>query len=378
MLKILSIIKIATKSKDTFYIIFVLDRGNEYQMTNLDLSTEIKLMDSLEDFVLKKIKFPYGDLTERNNYFWSLTGDKENAPEPYKYEITESDKQHIYNSHAEGEYKETEQQRTRRESPIQLASLSNEPVEIPEIDRLPRYYDDILTAIKNFQTYVQSQSSNTVDKNTFKQAQKLRKKAFHIYSLHNDCRTLESVPPEIYINFERLRSGRQQVLTANIIKQAYVEYVAQTLNDEQKRKKISNITTAYIIDDLRREAIPSVKQALIDAYTTRINEIQIYRSRLNIHREKAIILPSYIDNGASIPLSKKEIAFFEKENNRLDARIKDYEDRIKVLTGGKKATRTSHKKRKYQIQNNECLKQKKIGDDSLYDLIKKIAKENRG
>lgn len=252
----------------------------------LKINKHIELINKLEDFVLKKIKYPHGDPRGYLEYFKSLETNISRDHSEYSYEITEIDKQNIYAFHSLGGYKETEQQKKYRETAIQQIIASDDPndtVEIPLNDRLPRYYDDILNDIRQFYSYIESQQSISL-----KQVEKLRKKAFYTYAKHNDCKHLTSIPKDIYKIFEKIHNGRQQRSYIDIIKKGFLEYAEKELFDQEKVNKITTFNKDYIIERLEQDSFKSVKHQIILQLKVKIYKLHILVKNLDISR-KAIL-----------------------------------------------------------------------------------------
>ncbi|MBB4808821.1 hypothetical protein HNP31_000507 [Acinetobacter johnsonii] len=76
------------------------------------INNQIRLMNVLEDFVLKNIKYSgVGDQTSLHERLKFCGIDLGPNRQEYRYELTELDKQNIYSFHAVGHYKETEQKK---------------------------------------------------------------------------------------------------------------------------------------------------------------------------------------------------------------------------------------------------------------------------
>lgn len=355
----------------------------------LKIDNQIKLMNILEDFVIKNIKYPLGDQTDQIQYYKSLGVDLGPNRLEYNDRVSELDKQNIYAYHSVGRYKETEQQKTYRNSAVQKIRLSNDPsdtIEIPLIDRLPRYYDDILTDIKNFNSYIKSQKTITL-----KQVEKLRKKAFHTYAFHNDCQSLEAVPKEILEFILKNQSGNQRQRTIATIKQAFLQFTEEALLDEEasfdeekinkyiemieKNKSLEKLEDE-IIKQLESDSIPFVKEVLVQQRTI---DIEIFRSQIQYLENTKKILLTHYQNAPDQPV---EPLFIFKDHNYADVtiyklidRIKDYEIQIDEFNGVKPPTRKSMKK--FTGASQTWLRQHKPNGQSLYKMIKEKTKNHK-
>lgn len=354
------------------------------------INREIQLMNVLEDFVLKKMKYPLGDQTERIDYYRSLgvndlpytrntpqafrSNSKRNHLE-YHYEITEQDKINIYTLHAEGKFKETDQQKKYRETAVQQIILYEDPndtVEIPPIDRLPRYYDDILTNIKQFFSYIESQETPS-----FKQVEKLRKKAFQTFAHHNDCQNLETVPQEIYTNFSNIHNGHYQQESYEVIRKSFLQYAEKVLLDENEVNKIRTIVSKdVLIQKLESDSIDSVKEAIIQHLKINIKKTLIKLISMN-RRKNALLDP------ADPTLSTKAISIFndhryhEDTRKKLKHRISAYREKIDDLKGVKQKPAKYVIRKKFTGDSYTWLKQHKIHGKSLYQIIDEIIKKNK-
>ena len=345
----------------------------------LNINNQIRLMNVLEDFVLKKIQYPYGDQTEKVQYYKSLCIDL-GPSHNYHYEITELNKQNIYAFHTAGHYKETEQQKQYRSTAVQkihLAEDENDTVEIPLIDRLPRFYDDILTEIKLFFTYVQSEGDISL-----KQVEKLRKKAFHTYAMHNDCLNLSAVPKEILEFILKNQSGNQLQRTTSTIKQAFLQFTEEVLLDESKiaeyieiikKKKAFEKFEDVFIKKLEIDSIPFVKKSLSQQRAT---DIKILTSQSEyFENAKTILLAHDPDNPTKSIYIFNDHEYFNTTIEKLKERIQDYEIQINELKGFKPLTRKSMKK--FTVDSEKYLRQHKINNKSLYQIIKGIGKTHK-
>lgn len=342
----------------------------------LKLHNQIQLMQVLEEFVLKNIKYPLGDQTKQIEYFKLLSVDLRPNRLEYRYEITESDKQDIYALHAIGKFKETEQQKIHRATVIRKVHHSDDPndaVKIPLIDRLPRYYNDILTDIKQFFSYIQSQE--TINLN---QVEKLRKKAFHTYALHNDCQNLETVPKEIYKIFEKIHNGHQQQVTTSIIKKSFLQYAEQTLLDKNEVAKIRLINKDTIIEGLETASIPFVKEALIQQLKKNIELLDLQLTRRN-HTKDCLLVPAdpELKIGEIYIFSKNDRKYFDVSRRKLKKRISHYRRKADELEGIRENTTIDILRKKYTGDSETWLKQHKVEGQSLYQLIKEIVQKNK-
>lgn len=350
----------------------------------LKIDNQIILMNILEDFVLKNIKYHgVGDQTDQHEYFKFLGVDLGPNRQEYRYEITDSDKQKIYSFHAAGHYKETEQQKKYRETVIQkiyLAEDINDTVEIPLIDRLPRHYDDILTDIKNFNSYIKSQKTINL-----KQVEKLRKKAFHTYAMHNDCQSLEVVPKEILEFILKNQTGIQRQRTIATIKQAFLQFTEEVLLDEEKINKYIEMIEKNkslekledeIIKQLESDSIPFVKEVLVKQRTI---DIERFRSQIQYLENTKKILITHYQNDPDQPVEPlfifKDHNYADVTINKLIDRIQDYEIQIDEFNGVKPPTRKSMKK--FTGASQTWLRQHKPNDQSLYKMIKEKTKNHK-
>lgn len=348
----------------------------------LTLDEQIKLMDVLEDFVLINIKYPFGDQTERYKHLNTVMVDlpthsqedendltrTKRLPLKFCYEFTEQDKHYIYANHAQGKYKETKEQKIYRETIIQKKLLSNDPndtIEIPEIDRLPRYYDDILTSIKTFYNYIQSSAPDAA------QSEKLRKKAFHIYSLHHDSHDLHKIPELIHKYFEKNHNGYQRKLTLKIIEKAFLQYAEEILLNEEKTNKITSTSIDYIIQQLEIESIPHVKNEICKQLQSDITALVIKIAHLK--SLKNVVLRSS-KKSTSEPQSTSDLReSFRVSQRKYKKLISSYKNKILEIEGKKS---TGKKERKYTGNSKYWLKQHKVQDQSLFDIINKLVKKN--
>lgn len=349
----------------------------------LKIDNQIKLMNILEDFVIKNIKYPLGDQTNQIQYYKSLGVDLGPNRLEYSDKVSELDKQNIYAYHSVGRYKETEQQKTYRNSAVQKIRLSNDPsdtIEIPLIDRLPRHYDDILTDIKNFNSYIKSQKTINL-----KQIEKLRKKAFHTYAMHNDCQSLEVVPKEILEFILKNQTGIQRQRTIATIKQAFLQFTEEVLLDEEKINKYIEMIEKNkslekledeIIKQLESDSIPFVKEVLVKQRTI---DIERFRSQIQYLENTKKILLTHYQNDPDQPVDPlfifKDHNYADVTINKLIDRIQDYEIQIDEFNGVKPPTRKSMKK--FTGASQTWLRQHKPNDQSLYKMIKEKTKNHK-
>lgn len=352
----------------------------------LKISKNIELMNKLEDFVLKKIKYPRGDERVNFQYYKSLginiSQDRLECP----YEITEIDKQNIYNFHLQGGYKETEQQKKYRETAIQQIIASDDPkdtVEIPLAERLPRYYDDILNDIKKFYSYIESQQPVSL-----KQVEKLRKKAFYTYAMHNDCRSLETVPKEIYKIFEKIHNGYQQRSYIDIIKKGFLEYVENELSDTEKVNRITSYDKDCIIEKLEEGSLNSVKNAIIQQLETNISNLENLAYNLAITKDAALLpkgLTPFLHPTSQKPITFSDTVYifssnrdyFSKTIRKYKKRRSKYERDIKELKGFRQKSTKDTIRKKFTGDSKTWLSQHKVEGKSLYKRIEEIAANNK-
>lgn len=341
------------------------------------INNQIRLMKVLEDFVLKNIKYPgVGDQTALHERLKFCGVDLGPNQQEYRYELTELDKQNIYAFHAVGHYKETEQQKKYRTTAVQkiyLAEDENDTVEIPLIDRLPRFYDDILTEIKQF--FIYTQSSENIN---LKQLEKLRKKAFHTYALHNDCKSLEVVPTEIYKIFEKIQNGHQQQKSTDLIKVSFLEYAEKILLDKNEVSKISSISKDIIISNLTKGSISSVKDAIMQQHILEREILNLQAARLNLKKD-CLLMPADADQQteAIYIFDSKDRTFLKDSNRRLKKSASHHRRKSEELQGTRKNTTEDIIRKKYSGNSEIWLKQHQVGDQSLYHWIKEIIKKNK-
>lgn len=354
------------------------------------INREIELMNVLEDFVLKKMKYPLGDQTEKIDYYRSLGVNDlpytRNTPQAfqsnsehnhleYRYEITEQDKKNIYSLHAEGKFKETDQQKKYRETAVQQITLYEDPndtVEIPPIDRLPRYYDDILTNIKQFFSYIELQESLSL-----KKIEKLRKKAFHTYALHNDCQNLETVPQEIYKIFEKIHNGHHQKESIEVIKKSFLKYAEKFLLDEDEVHKIRTIVDKdIIIKKLEIDSIHSTKDAILQQLQMNINIALNQLNRLDC-RKQALLSPADPSQSLKAIYIFNDHEYHKATRRKYKKRISTYQRKMDDLSGSKKNTTKDIIRKKFTGDSYTWLKQHKIHGQSLYQIINTIVKKNK-
>ena len=341
------------------------------------INNQIRLMNVLEDFVLKNIKYSgVGDQTSLHERLKFCGIDLGPNRQEYCYELTELDKQNIYSFHAVGHYKETEQQKKYRATAVQqihLAEDENDTVEIPLIDRLPRFYDDILTEIKQFFTYVQSAEGINL-----KEVEKLRKKAFHTYALHNDCKSLEVVPTEINKIFEKIHNGHQQQKSTDLIKVSFLEYAKKILLDKDKLAKITSISKDVIISDLTKGSISSVKEAIMQQHILERERLNLQAARLNLKKD-CLLMPADADQQteAIYIFDSKDRIFLKESNRRLKKSASHHRRKSEELQGTRKNTTEDIIRKKYSGNSETWLKQHLVDDQSLYQLIKEKVKSNK-
>lgn len=341
------------------------------------IDNQIRLMKVLEDFVLKNIKYlGVGDQTALHERLKFCGVDLGPNRQEYSYELTEFDKQSIYAFHTAGHYKETEQQKKYRTNAIQriyLAEDENDTVEIPLIDRLPRFYDDILTEIKQFFNYVEAEECISL-----KQVEKLRKKAFHTYALHNDCKSLEVVPTEIYKIFEKIHNGHQQQKSTELIKVSFLKYAEKILLDKNEVSKISSISKDIIISNLTKDSISSVKDAIIQQHILEIEILNLQAARLNLKKD-CLLMPADTDHQTEPVYIFNNIdrTFLKDSNRRLKKRASLHRRKFEALQGTRKSTTEDIIRKKYSGNSEIWLKQHQVGNQSLYHRIKEIVQKNK-
>ena len=347
----------------------------------LQINDQIRLMKVLENFVLKNIKYSaVGDQTALHEHLKFCGVNLGPSRQEYHYEITELDKQNIYDLHTQGRFKETEQQKKYRTTAVQkihLAKDENDTVEIPLIDRLPRFYDDILTEIKQFFIYVQSEECISL-----KQVEKLRKKAFHTSAMHNDCLNLSAIPKEILKFILKNQTGNQQQRTTITIKQAFLQFTEEVLLDENKiaeyieiikKKKAFEKFEDVFIKKLEIDSTPFVKESLSQQRAT---DIKILTSQSEyLENAKTILLAHDPDNATESIYIFNDHTYFDTTIEKLTERIQDYEIQINELKGIKPLTRKSMKK--FTVDSEKCLRQHKLNDKSFYQMIKEIGKTHK-
>ncbi|MFH7807691.1 hypothetical protein ACE01U_03375 [Acinetobacter sp. BSP-153] len=337
----------------------------------LKIDNQISLMHVLEDFVLKNIKYSgVGNQTSLHEHLKFCGVDLQE----YRYGITELDKKYIYDLHTQGRFKETEQQKNYRTTAVQkihLAEDENDTVEIPSIDRLPRFYDDILTEIKQFFAYIQSDEIISL-----KQVEKLRKKAFHTYAMHNDCLNLNAVPIEILESISKNQNGYQQRTTMATIRQGFIQYAEKILFDKEEVSKISSINKATIIQDLETKSIPTVKKALIQQLKVDIKILLFDCIRIN-RAKKVLLTHANPDQQEEAIFIFNDDEFYKKTRRKLKKRISEYRNKIDEIKNSGEQTSKSMIRKKYTGDSETWLKQHKVQDQTLYQLIQEIVKKNR-
>lgn len=337
----------------------------------LKIDNQISLMHVLEDFVLKNIKYSgVGNQTSLHEHLKFCGVDLQE----YRYEITELDKKYIYDLHTQGRFKETEQQKNYRTTAVQkihLAEDENDTVEILSIDRLPRFYDDILTEIKQFFAYIQSDEIINL-----KQVEKLRKKAFHTYAMHNDCLNLNAVPIEILESISKNQNGYQQRATMATIRQGFLQYAEKILFDKEEVSKISSINKATIIQDLETKSITTVKKALIQQLKVDIKILLFDCIRIN-RAKKVLLTHANPDQQEEAIFIFNDDEFYKKTRRKLKKRISEYRNKIDEIKNSGEQTSKSMIRKKYTGDSETWLKQHKVQDQTLYQLIQEIVKKNR-
>ena len=337
----------------------------------LKIDNQISLMHVLEDFVLKNIKYSgVGNQTSLHEHLKFCGVDLQE----YRYGITELDKKYIYDLHTQGRFKETEQQKNYRTTAVQkihLAEDENDTVEILSIDRLPRFYDDILTEIKQFFAYIQSDEIISL-----KQVEKLRKKAFHTYAMHNDCLNLNAVPIEILESISKNQNGYQQRTTMATIRQGFIQYAEKILFDKEEVSKISSINKATIIQDLETKSIPTVKKALIQQLKVDIKILLFDCIRIN-RAKKVLLTHANPDQQEEAIFIFNDDEFYKKTRRKLKKRISEYRNKIDEIKNSGEQTSKSMIRKKYTGDSETWLKQHKVQDQTLYQLIQEIVKKNR-
>ena len=337
----------------------------------LKIDNQISLMHVLEDFVLKNIKYSgVGNQTSLHEHLKFCGVDLQE----YRYGITELDKKYIYDLHTQGRFKETEQQKNYRTTAVQkihLAEDENDTVEILSIDRLPRFYDDILTEIKQFFAYIQSDEIISL-----KQLEKLRKKAFHTYAMHNDCLNLNAVPIEILESISKNQNGYQQRTTMATIRQGFIQYAEKILFDKEEVSKISSINKATIIQDLETKSIPTVKKALIQQLKVDIKILLFDCIRIN-RAKKVLLTHANPDQQEEAIFIFNDDEFYKKTRRKLKKRISEYRNKIDEIKNSGEQTSKSMIRKKYTGDSETWLKQHKVQDQTLYQLIQEIVKKNR-
>ena len=337
----------------------------------LKIDNQISLMHVLEDFVLKNIKYSgVGNQTSLHEHLKFCGVDLQE----YRYGITELDKKYIYDLHTQGRFKETEQQKNYRTTAVQKIHLTedeNDTVEIPSIDRLPRFYDDILTEIKQFFAYIQSDEIISL-----KQVEKLRKKAFHTYAMHNDCLNLNAVPIEILESISKNQNGYQQRATMATIRQGFIQYAEKILFDKEEVSKISSINKATIIQDLETKSIPTVKKALIQQLKVDIKILLFDCIRIN-RAKKVLLTHANLDQQEEAIFIFNDDEFYKKTRRKLKKRISEYRNKIDEIKNSGEQTSKSMIRKKYTGDSETWLKQHKVQDQTLYHLIQEIVKKNR-
>jgi hypothetical protein len=343
----------------------------------LEINNQIRLMNVLEDFVLKNIKYlGVGDQTALHERLKFCGVNLGQDRQEYCYELTELDKKYIYDLYAQGHFKETEQQKKYRATAVQqihLAEDENDTVEIPLIDRLPRYYDDILTEIKQFFAYTQSEESISL-----KQVEKLRKKAFYTYAMHNDCQSLEVVPIEINKIFEKIHNGHQQQISDNVIKKSFLQYAEKILLDRNEVAKISSIRTAVIIEDLTTASIPFVKEGLIHQHKLD-GELLRLQAIVMEHKKDCLLIPADSDQQteAIYIFSENDRKYLGSLKRKYKKRISHHQRKADEIEGIRKNTTQDIIRKKYTGDSETWLKQHLVANQSLYQLIKEIVKKNK-
>lgn len=343
----------------------------------LKINNQIRLMNVLEDFVLKNIKYEgVGDQTALHERLKFCGVNLGQDRQEYRYELTELDKKYIYDLHVQGRFKETEQQKKHRTTAVQkihLAEDENDTVVIPLIDRLPRFYDDILTEIKQFFTYTQSEESISL-----KQVEKLRKKAFYTYAMHNDCQSLEAVPAEINKVFEKIQNGHQQQKSTDLIKAGFLQHAEKILLDKNEVAKITSINTDIIISNLTKDSIPFIKEAIIQQHKLDSEILHLQAIHME-HKKDCLLMPANADQQA-----EAIYIFSEKDRRHLGGLKRKYKKRIshhrrktEELEGIRKNATEDIIRKKFSGNSEAWLKQHPVGDQSLYHLIKEIVKKNK-
>lgn len=341
----------------------------------LEINNQIRLMNVLEDFILKNIKYlGVGDQTALHERLKFCGVNLGQDRQEYRYELTELDKKYIYDLYAQGRFKETEQQKKYRATAVQqihLAEDENDTVEIPLIDRLPRYYDDILTEIKQFFAYTQSEESISL-----KQVEKLRKKAFYTYAMHNDCQNLDAVPIEILESISKNQNGHQKRTTMATIRQGFLQYAENILLDKEEVTKITSINKAAIIQDIEMKSIPTVKKALIQQLKVDIKILLLHC--ISINRAKEVLLThANQDQQEEAIFIFNDHEFYKKTRRKLKKRISEYRNKIDGIKNPEEKTSKSMIIKKYTGDSETWLKQHKVQDQTLYQLIQEIVKKNK-
>ncbi len=335
----------------------------------LDLETQIKVMTVLEDFVLKKIKFPFGDQTKKYEY-WNKVHQGTAPPHiASAFEITEADKQNVYSQHAQGFFKETEQQKINRTTCIPQEDGSTRYVSYG----MPTYYDDVLTDIKEFFEYIHSSENLNL-----KYVDLLRKNAFLVYSIHYDCLSIENLPIEIKRLFEKIQNGLQQQKANELIRISFLEHAESVLLDDEMCQKITSTNKDVIITNLTLDSIPLVKKAIIKTHL--FDCLYLHFTAKNILNKSESIWGNYN------PGDKKSIAYFYSKRDREHfkklvrknkKRASSYWRKAKELKENSHDSAKCNIRKKFTGDSETWLKEYVVDGQSLYQRIKEIVKNNK-
>ena len=230
-----------------------------------------------------------------------------------------------------------------------------------------------MTEIKQFFAYTQSEESISL-----KQVEKLRKKAFYTYAMHNDCQSLEVVPIEINKIFEKIHNGHQQQISDNVIKKSFLQYAEKILLDRNEVAKISSIRTAVIIEDLTTASIPFVKEGLIHQHKLD-GELLRLQAIVMEHKKDCLLIPADSDQQteAIYIFSENDRKYLGNLKRKYKKRISHHQRKADEIEGIRKNTTQDIIRKKYTGDSETWLKQHLVANQSLYQLIKEIVKKNK-
>lgn len=286
-----------------------------------DKSEEIKLMNALELFVF-------------HNMLHSMSSENRSDSTLIQAKNENEFRLAVYALHDEGKLKETEQQKIAR---LRTYPYTDDEgytfIDLPN-RQCPKYYDEVVTAIRDFHQLL------SVNSNQFQLTQ-AQKKAFKIYADHSDGCYLSTIPQTIFKEVYAIKNAYETDRLKKLKIAIYLECLNNSISKNQScenKKKLWN--------DLKFKDKDIIKYE--QSIESRLENKKLYNDQHKLHQIRLDSLINHLHDNFYIEI-------FEKYKEKINIYIDFYTDEIKLLQVGSQHIKTLRKKLKPSEYTTENL-----------------------